>query len=245
MMIPYNKIKGVHKNMHFFNSLKRLWNEFFSFKRYKVLSTVQAVFCGIFVIPFVVSFLVACGINFCLCVVFYLITAPISFVHKVVNKEGQEVKHATQFIIYLISWPWLLFQYIMVAGLTGALYCTYFVAMFDGYVASLCGYRFHLSPDEEEIALVANTPLNKKVPGVFIGFNIASLALVLIGAIVLIASIAGAANGTDPTFGIVIAILFLLVPVLWWGVVYFPYILIFFRSKEAPVEVKPAAIEVK
>ena len=37
----------------------------------------------------------------------------LKFIHNIVHKEGQEVQHATQFIIYFISWGLIFLLYLL------------------------------------------------------------------------------------------------------------------------------------
>lgn len=137
--------------MHFFERSKRLGQEFLKFKKYKHMHPAIAVFVGLFLFPFAVSFFASLGILFLLSILFTIVEGPLNYLHKVVKDEGKEMNKATEVVIYFFSWPLLFFFYVLYALLTLLIFIAYFNTVCVGYIASLGGYRFHITPNEENI----------------------------------------------------------------------------------------------
>lgn len=138
--------------MQFFTNLRRLWAEVFSLKRYKRMHSALAVLCFIAVLPFVILFVIGIGAAFIFAIMFALIQGPLDYLHGIVKQEKNGAHPAVQVVIYLISWPLLFFLYAMYALFALALYIIYFFNVVFGYYTSLGGFKFHLSPLEEDIA---------------------------------------------------------------------------------------------
>ena len=58
--------------------------------------------------------------------------------------------HATQFIIYFISWPTVFFLYVLMSFLMLMMLPTYALMSFLTYVWSLGGFKYHLFPTKYE-----------------------------------------------------------------------------------------------
>ena len=130
--------------LDFLERMSTLLKEAFKFKKYKAMHPVLAVFTGILMLPIVaVSFMVTAMLAV-LGFVFAFITGPVKYLHEIVHGEGQSVKHATQAIVYLISWPFVFFCYALIAFLLVLLIPTYALLSFLCYVWSLGGFKFHL-----------------------------------------------------------------------------------------------------
>ena len=169
--------------MDFFEKTNRLAKEFLLFKKYKAMHPVIAVFVGIFLIPFAISFFVGLGLLYILSILFYLIKAPLDFLHNVVKEERGEVKHATQFWIYFISWGPIFLLYALYAFISFFFYVFYLGVQIDGYITSLGGYKFHISPNEEDISIEVQPTLR---------FNYAGLIFIAVCVILIISSVVAA-----------------------------------------------------
>ena len=168
--------------MFFFESTKRLAKEFFEFKKYRALKPVFAVIIGIILLPLAIIFMAFLGELFLFSIFYSFIEAPVKYLHKIVGDEGQKVMHATQFIIYLISWPALFLLYFIYASITVSLVIEYFLAQVFGYLVSLGGFKFHISPYEKDIALdeepLEHTP---SAIGYIAVFGLVVLVLLIVG----------------------------------------------------------------
>lgn len=139
--------------MQFFEHVKRLAIAFFKFERLKNMHPVLAVLCAILASPFMVAFLSYIAILFFQSILLSIFRTPIECLHSIMKKEGNEVKTATQVVIYFFSWPLLFFLYFLFYLTTFLFYLTYFFAATFGFIASFCGYKYHVSPLEEDISI--------------------------------------------------------------------------------------------
>lgn len=134
----------------YLNKIAELFKEAFTLKKYKAMNPVLAVFCGILMIPFVLfSFFVAV-ILFCLAFPFDTFSSLVKSLHMLLKEEGQDVKHATQFIVYWISWPIVFSLYIMEYILLLWMVPTYALLAFLVYIWSFGGVKLHLFAREED-----------------------------------------------------------------------------------------------
>ena len=162
----------------FVGKMTTLLKEAFKFKKYKAMKPVFAVFTGIFMLPFVIaSFALTISLSV-LSFWFTLISSPVKTIHALVHDEGQTVKHATQMIVYLISWPLIFAIYAMMSILVLMIIPTYTLFMFFTYIWSLGGFKFHLFANYEgDIAIEVNGEYNY-LPSIFIA--VATVVLVLV-----------------------------------------------------------------
>lgn len=137
--------------MQFFENTKRLAREFLSFKKYKQMNTVLAVFVGLFMSPFIIMFFVELFWTFINAIIFTIIEAPIKFLHKLIRDETQEHHLAFRIIIYYLSWPIVFGLYVTYALMMIDIVISYVITQAIGYVASLGGFLFHISPLDERI----------------------------------------------------------------------------------------------
>ncbi len=165
--------------MKFFNLATRLAREVFALKRYKKMSTVLAVFLGIFLAPFFLGFLLSIGLLYLTSIFFAIVSAPLTYLHGVLREEGERVKTATQVVVYLFSWPFIFFLYIWYAVLTLWIYIFYLASVTNGYIAAVGGLLFHIDPLYENI--------EKDVEGEH--FMVRPLVQVLVGGLFLLITI--------------------------------------------------------
>ena len=153
--------------INFFDKMVTLLKEAFKFKKYKAMPAALAVFAGLLMLPLVVlSFLVTAVLSVVI-FLFNVLMAPVKYLHSVVKNEGKEVMHATQFIIYFISWPFTFSMYALLYFLLFLIYPLYALLSIMTYTWSLCGFRFHLFPTEENIGIEVQGRY-KVIPWVFV-----------------------------------------------------------------------------
>ncbi len=131
----------------FLGKMATLLKAAFSFKKYRAMHPVLAVFTGILMIPVVLLSFVATAMLAVISFAFAVLSAPVKYIHGIVNNEGKEVKHATQAIIYLISWPMIFAFYIAMSALLLALLPVYALTAILLYTWSIGGFKFHLFPN--------------------------------------------------------------------------------------------------
>ena len=167
--------------INFISRMTALLGEAFKFKKYKAMHPAFAVFVGIFMLPVVVASFAAAGILAVLTFAFEVLSSPVKYVHGIVNKEGKEVKHATQAIVYLFSWPFVFAAYALTGLLLVAIFPIYALLSFLLYVWTLGGFKFHLFPVEDDIAVEVNGRYNFILPAVFIA--VSAIVLIIVPAI--------------------------------------------------------------
>ena len=143
-----------------------------------------AIFVAIFLSPFFLMFFVYLGISIVLSWLFVVIETPIKLLHDVVTKEGEKVKHATQFIIYFISWPFIFLLYIIYAFTAVSLTILYIYTSIMGYIASLGGYKFHVAPTTE--CIEKEMYKSKYVPQSLVFIIINAVAIITLAIVLLI-----------------------------------------------------------
>ena len=212
--------------MLFFERTKRLVGEFLLFKRYKQMHPAIAIFVGIFLIPFALFFFIYAGFTFLASILFALFESPIKYLHNILREEVKERHIAVQVIVYWFSWPLLFILYVFYAFFTLMVFFCYLGTVMFGYIANLGGFKFHISPMDEDISKEIDEHPNWKknvIGAIFFG---TSFVLVLVGVILYLA------------IGSPIGAILLMVYLLFCCI----YVPIAFRDKK---EVKPAAEEPK
>ena len=128
--------------MNYHSLIKSLVAEAKSGLQFKRMNPVLKVFVKIALIPlFVLAFLGVCGFYLTL-FLYKAISSPLDHLHKVVKGEGKEVKHATQFAVYWISWPCLFILYLFQAAMAITFYFQWFFVMLTVYLATLGGVKW-------------------------------------------------------------------------------------------------------
>ena len=155
----------------FLTKMSTLLKEAFKFKKYKAMHPVLAVFTGILMLPIVAaSFMVTASLA-ALGFVFSFAAYPIKYLQQIVHNEGQTVKHATQTVIYMVSWPWIFINYVFVSFLWLLLVPTYALFSFLLYVWSLGGFRFHLFATYTEDISITVEGTYKILPAVYVSIG--------------------------------------------------------------------------
>ena len=147
-----------------------LLKEAFSFKKYKAMHPVLAVFTGIFMIPFVLSSMISALVLILTAFFFKVNKLPIDFLHGMLKSEGKDVHPATQFIIYFFSWPVIFALYASLSLSLLAITALYAGLSLETYVWSLGGYRFHamIGTFCEDMAIRVRINYRPSLPLVFI-----------------------------------------------------------------------------
>ena len=162
----------------YLKKMSALLQEAFKLKKYKAMPKALAVFCFILMTPIVAaSFLVTAFFSF-FAFAFAVISSPVKYLHEIVHVEGKEVKHATQAIVYLISWPFVFFLYALMSFLMLLLLPTYALLSFLCYVWSLGGFKFHLFPNQADDISIEVKGTYRFLPIVFL--IVGGIILVLI-----------------------------------------------------------------
>ena len=167
-----------------------LMKEAFTFKKYKAMHPALATFVGIFMSPFLVVGLLLATILAVFAFVVNLIFTPLKHVHSLFQSEAKDVKHATQAIIYAISWPIFYLVYFAFSWLFIFIYLLYALLSGVMYIFTLGGFKYHVSPDfdSDDIAI--------KTKGRFFGLPVVTICVssVLLVTMVIFGSLAMVAS---------------------------------------------------
>ena len=231
--------------MQFFENTKRLAREFLAFKKYKQLNKVLAVFVGIFMFPFFILFGVMLAWTFFSAIFFTIVEAPIKFLHNLIKDETKEHHLAFRMLIYYLSWPIIFIFYVFYALMIVDIYICYFFTQCVGYVASLGGFHFHISPLDERID--KEIDLERKHNKAAIIHIVVVAVLVFVCAILALVGGIIAAVADDPAIGVTILMVGLALlglPVAFEGI----YAVLAYRDwakKEEPKPEEKPAVEEK
>ncbi len=138
----------------------QLFKEAIKLKKYKAMNPVLAVFTAIFMLPIiVVDAVLLCGL-YIWGFLYNLMFIPVKFIHDVLKAERGEVMHATQAILYLVSWPIVFTAYTILSLTVFALNCIYALTAIFAYIWTLGGFKFHVSVAKlDEISIKTNGKL--------------------------------------------------------------------------------------
>jgi len=137
-------------------------------KKYKAMPLVFAIIVGIFMLPVVAVSAILAALVYVLGYLFSVVSLPLQSLHKLLHEEGQSVKHATQFLVYLVSWSFVFTAYAFLTFLMVTLTVLYSLFSIFTYLWTLGGFKFHLFATEEDIAVEVDGKYNILIPIIFI-----------------------------------------------------------------------------
>ena len=165
-----------------------LLKEAFKLKKYKAMPIALAIFLMLVMLPITAASLALTIPLYIFGFIFKVIAAPIQHLHGVMHKEGQSVKHATQFIIYFISWGTIFMLYCLSAFMLFINSVIYAIFSILSYLWTFGGFKFHLYADEiEDISATVNGRYRTVLPLMLLLFVI--IILFVIPLIVTIATL--------------------------------------------------------
>jgi hypothetical protein len=139
--------------VNFMQSTSAVWTEAAKLKKYKAMPLGLAIPTGVLMLPIA---LISAGLTVALYVLGYLfslISLPTQRLHKLLHDEGQSVKHASQFIIYLLSWSFIFSAYAALSLFMLILTILYTLFAIFSYIWTLGGFKFHVFATEEDISV--------------------------------------------------------------------------------------------
>lgn len=150
------KKKGViimDFTVNFMQSTSAVWKEAALLKKYKAMPLGLAIAVGVLMLPVALASAAVTVALYVLGYLFSVISLPTQRLHKLLREEGQNVKHATQFIIYFMSWGFVFSAYATLSAFMIILTILYTVFSLLSYVWTLGGFRFHAFAGEENISV--------------------------------------------------------------------------------------------
>lgn len=122
--------------------MRGLLDECLLFSHYKSLSRPAKVFMAIATAPVILLGAVLVAAYYCLLFLYQAFSMPADSLEAWVKNQKQEVKHATEAVIYLISMPFIFASRVMLAMLSVVFYFLWFELMVVAYIATLGGIRW-------------------------------------------------------------------------------------------------------
>jgi hypothetical protein len=131
-----------------------LFKESFSFKKYKAMNKFFAFCMAYLMSPLqCVSVIISVPL-FCSAFALKFVVSIIKSLHNVVTNEGQKLKHATQLVVYIFSWPIIFIAYVMAALCYIGLVIMYALLACVSYVWTIGGFKFYAYiVDAENVAI--------------------------------------------------------------------------------------------
>lgn len=155
--IPYVLIKKganiMDFTVNFMQSTSNVWKEAIKLKKYKAMPLGLAIPTGVLMLPVALVSLIAAVLIYVLGYLFSVVLLPTQRLYKLLHEEGQTVKHASQFIMYFLSWGFIFSAYAALSLFMIILTVLYTIFSILAYLATLGGFKFHVFAKEEDISV--------------------------------------------------------------------------------------------
>ena len=170
-------------------------------KKYKAMPLALAIIVGIFMLPIAIAAAACAAVLYVLGYLFSVVSLPVQRLHKLLHDEGQGVQHATQFILYFLSWTFVFSAYALLSFFLIVLTVLYSVFSILTYICTLGGFKFHVFPADEDISIEVDEKYAIAIPVIYISCMAALLIIVpLIKTFTLILEY----NYLEPTFALLV-----------------------------------------
>ena len=161
-----------------------LFKEAILLKKYKAMPVALAILVGIVMLPFALMTAIGALFLYGISYIFKIVVLPIEQLHKLLHTEGQSVQHATQFIMYFLSWSFIFSAYTMFCFMSVITTILYSFCSIATYIWSLGGIKFHVFPNKDDISVSVEGQYNIILPVILlIGVAVLMLIVPLIQAI--------------------------------------------------------------
>lgn len=165
-------------SVNFMDKTSAIIKEALLLKKFKAMPLALAIAVGVFMLPLILISAVLAIFLYIFGYLFSIISLPIDRLYKILHDEGQSVQHATQFIIYFLSWTFIFSAYAMLSFLLIVLTVMYSLFSIICYIWTLGGFKFHLFADQEDISIAVEGKYNILIPAIFVSVA-AALLLIL------------------------------------------------------------------
>ena len=139
--------------VNFMQCTTNVWKEAAKLKKYKAMPLGLAIPTGVLMLPVAAAALIAAALIYVLGYLFSVILLPTQRLYKLLHEEGQSVKHASQFIMYFLSWGFIFSAYAALSFFMIILTVLYTVFAILSYLATLGGFKFHVFAKEEDLSV--------------------------------------------------------------------------------------------
>lgn len=164
-------------------AIKGLLSEVKQFVQFKGKSLACKILLIIAILPLIICAFSTVATYYILLFFYRGLSSPLEYIHQVVKKEGEDVKHATQFIIYWIAFPLLFLLYFVQAFAALMFYFIWFEIMFFTYLATLGGVRwqpFLMDVKYEEVKKFEAKPKNELAALIYVSITLTFVLLLVI-----------------------------------------------------------------
>lgn len=155
-------------NVNFMDRATAVLKEAFQLKKYKAMPLVLAIFVGIFMLPVVLISAVLALLVYVFGYLFSVSALPVQSLHHLLRDEGQQVKHGTQVIVYLLAWGVVFAAYITLTVFMISLTVLYTLFSIFTFLWTLGGFKFHLFAKEEDISVEVEGKYKLAIPVIFV-----------------------------------------------------------------------------
>lgn len=131
--------------MHYSTLMKGLLSEIKQGVQYKRMPTAVKVLAIIAMAPWVATFEII-GFIYRVCLFVYkMLAAPASHLHQWMKEQKDDVKHATQAVLYAVCLPFIFLLQIVLSLFSVVFYLVWFLYMLNGYILSFGGIKWQPS----------------------------------------------------------------------------------------------------
>lgn len=152
----------------YMQSVTAVINEAKKLKKYKAMHLAFAIVIGVLMLPFAISALALAVVIYVLGYLFSVISEPVQKLHELLKGEGRELKHASQFIIYFLSWGFIFSAYAFLSVIAVVLNVFYTVFAILTYICTLGGIKFHAFAGNDDLSVEVDGKYNIVVLIVFV-----------------------------------------------------------------------------
>ena len=155
-------------SVNFVEKATAVLKEAIQLKKYKAMPLVWAIIVGVFMLPVAIASAVCGALVYVFGYLFSVVSLPVTSLHKLLHDEGQNVKHATQFLVYLLSWGFVFATYASLTFFMIILTVLYSLFSIFTYLWTLGGFKFHLFTTEEDLAVEVSGNYHTLIPIIFV-----------------------------------------------------------------------------
>lgn len=159
---------GMNFSVNFMERANVVLKEALKMKKYKAMPLALAIVVGIFMLPLVLASFICAALVFISGYLYFVASQPVQSLHKLLREEGQNVKHGTQVVVYLLSWSVVFGAYALLSLLLISLTVQYTLFAIITYLWTLGGFKFHAFASEEDISIEVEGKYKIGFPIVFI-----------------------------------------------------------------------------
>ena len=154
--------------MDVISKMQGLINEAKKGIQFKRMNAFEKVIIILGLLPIIACTLVVMLLLYMTNFFYKIFLTPLEKLHNVIKEERNEIKHATQFWLYVVSWPLIFTMYIYKASMSFALSVQWFILMIFAYLVTLGGVKWQPFLHEADYSVQEDYDLKPSKVGVAI-----------------------------------------------------------------------------